>query len=200
MATSIKVKRSAVAGRIPSISDLQLGEIAINTYDGIAYIKKNVSGGESVVPIGVNQSLQNRYQYTATAGQTTFTASYTAPYIDVYLNGIRLVAAVDYTATNGTSVVLANAASANNIIDIVAYNSVTVEIGYANLTSTHVTTALGYNPYNASNPSGFISGITSTNVITALGYTPYNGSTNPNGYVNSSVVPTFGQLYFYSSF
>jgi len=37
--------------------------------------------------------------------------------------------------------------------------------------------------YDASNPSGYISGITSSNVITALGYTPYN-ATNPNGYIS----------------
>ena len=50
------------------------------------------------------------------------------------------------------------------------------------ITSSQVTTALGYTPYNATNPSGYITGITSSNITTALGYTPYN-STNPNGYI-----------------
>ena len=53
------------------------------------------------------------------------------------------------------------------------------------ITSSQVTTALGYTPYNSTNPSGYITGITSGNVITALGYTPYN-STNPSGYITSS--------------
>jgi hypothetical protein len=49
--------------------------------------------------------------FTATAGQTTFSVpSYTVGYIDVYRNGVRLAAA-DYTATNGTTVVLVNAAT-----------------------------------------------------------------------------------------
>jgi len=53
------------------------------------------------------------------------------------------------------------------------------------ITSSMVTTALGYTPYNGSaNPNGFITGITSTMISTALGYTPYNAS-NPNGYVSS---------------
>lgn len=52
------------------------------------------------------------------------------------------------------------------------------------ITSSQVTTALGYTPYNATNPSGYITGITSSNVTTALGYTPYN-STNPSGYISS---------------
>ena len=42
------------------------------------------------------------------------------------------------------------------------------------ITSGQVTTALGYTPYNATNPAGYITGITSGNVTTALGYTPAN--------------------------
>lgn len=53
----------------------------------------------------------------------------------------------------------------------------------SSLTSGNVTTALGYTPYNSSNPSGYITGITSGMVTTALGYTPYN-STNPSGYIS----------------
>lgn len=55
-------------------------------------------------------------QFTATSGQTTFSPpSYTVGYIDVYRNGLRLGAA-DYTATNGTSVVLAVGATAGDLI------------------------------------------------------------------------------------
>lgn len=54
--------------------------------------------------------------FTATAGQTTFsTPSYTVGYIDVYRNGVRLGAA-DFTATNGTTVVLAVGAAAGDLI------------------------------------------------------------------------------------
>lgn len=50
-------------------------------------------------------------EFTATAGQTTFSVpSYTVGYINVFRNGVRLGAA-DFTATSGTSVVLAAAAS-----------------------------------------------------------------------------------------
>lgn len=42
------------------------------------------------------------------------------------------------------------------------------------ITGTMVTTALGYTPYNSSNPAGYISGITSGMVTTALGYAPAN--------------------------
>lgn len=53
---------------------------------------------------------------TATAGQTTFTIpSYTVGYLDVYRNGVRLAAA-DFTATSGTTVVLGTAATAGDTI------------------------------------------------------------------------------------
>jgi len=53
---------------------------------------------------------------TATAGQTTFTpASYTVGYIDVYRNGVKLGAA-DFTASNGTSVVLNAACTAGDLV------------------------------------------------------------------------------------
>jgi len=51
MAQTIKLKRSATQGAVPSTSALALGEIAINTYDGNLFIKKN-DGSESIVTIG----------------------------------------------------------------------------------------------------------------------------------------------------
>ena len=62
------------------------------------------------------------------------------------------------------------------------YNSTNPSGYLTGITSSQVTTALGYTPYNSTNPSGYITGITSANVTGALGYTPYN-STNPNGYI-----------------
>jgi hypothetical protein len=58
---------------------------------------------------------------TATAGQTSFTIpSYTVGYVDVFRNGVRLAAA-DFTATTGTTVVLASAASAGDTITTVSF-------------------------------------------------------------------------------
>lgn len=64
-----------------------------------------------------------RTSFTATGGQTTFTVSYTVGYIEVYLNGVLLNGS-DYTASNGTSVVLAVAAAAGDILETVAFNTV----------------------------------------------------------------------------
>jgi hypothetical protein len=69
----------------------------------------------------VPQATQHRESFTATGGQTSFaTAGYTPQFIDVYLNGVKLAPA-DYTATNGSDVVLASGATASDILEIVAY-------------------------------------------------------------------------------
>ena len=49
MSTLIKLRRSAVAGRVPTTAQLALGELAINTADGKIYIKQDVGGTESIV-------------------------------------------------------------------------------------------------------------------------------------------------------
>ena len=63
--------------------------------------------------------------FTATASQTTFTVSYTVGFVEVFLNGSKLSAA-DFTATNGTSIVLASGAAVGDTLDVVAYATQTV--------------------------------------------------------------------------
>lgn len=53
------------------------------------------------------------------------------------------------------------------------------------ISSGQVTGALGFTPYSATNPSGFISSVTSGMVTAALGFTPYN-ATNPSNYVDQA--------------
>ena len=60
-------------------------------------------------------------EFTATAGQTTFTPpSYTVGYINVYRNG-ALLGTADFTATNGTTVVLASAASSGDLVVVESF-------------------------------------------------------------------------------
>jgi len=81
------------------------------------------------------------FDYTATAGQTTFTGSdndsqtmaYTAGRIDVYLNGSRLNVTDDYVATNGTSVVLEAGAQAGDSLVVVSHGTVNL---VSNITSS----------------------------------------------------------------
>ena len=51
MANTIKIKRSSVSGKVPTTSQLELGELAVNTHDGKLYTKKD-DGTAAVVEIG----------------------------------------------------------------------------------------------------------------------------------------------------
>jgi hypothetical protein len=50
MANTIRLRRSAVAGKAPAIGDLELGELALNTFDGKLYTKKD-NGTASIVEL-----------------------------------------------------------------------------------------------------------------------------------------------------
>ena len=55
MATPIRIKRSAVAGKKPTDGQLQLGELAVNFYDGKIFLKQDTAGvgvGTRIVEVG----------------------------------------------------------------------------------------------------------------------------------------------------
>ena len=67
--SDIRLRRSAVSGSVPSTTDLNLGELAINTYDGKLFLKKDVSGTETVVEVG-----GNKFGTIAVSGQSDVVA------------------------------------------------------------------------------------------------------------------------------
>ena len=71
-----------------------------------------------------------RETFTATAAQTTFAITYDVGYVDVYLNGIKLLNGTDFTATSGTNVVLTVGATVGDIVDLVAYGAFVVANTY----------------------------------------------------------------------
>jgi len=72
----------------------------------------------------VPQATQTRDSFTCTAGQTSFaTGGYTPTFLDVYLNGIFLANGADYTAGNGSDVILTAGAAAGDILEVVAYTT-----------------------------------------------------------------------------
>ena len=79
---------------------------------------------------GAINGTAERTVHTATAGQTTFSATYIAGFVDVYHNGMKLQQAADFTATSGTAIVLTTASTVGDIIDIVGYGVFTVANTY----------------------------------------------------------------------
>jgi hypothetical protein len=115
-----------IASSAPT-SSLNAGDLYFDTTADELKVYK--SGGWAAAGSTVNGT-SNRFEYTATANQTTFTGAdsnsktlaYDAGFIDVYLNGVKL-ANSDYTATSGSSIILGSGAAVNDILMIVAYGT-----------------------------------------------------------------------------
>lgn len=104
MANTVQLKRSATANAVPTTTQLALGELAINTNDGRLYLKKNVSGVESIVEVGSivsgdkvaggalvsNNSIADEGGEIRLAKAVTNTTLSTSVTIDVYQNKLRI--------------------------------------------------------------------------------------------------------------
>lgn len=94
---------------------------------------------QGIIDSSVGPLLSNTFVYTATANQSAFTGAdnnssilnYTANNILVQVNGVIQVTGVDYTATNGSTVTLTDAADSGDAIVISAFNSGNVAFGQA---------------------------------------------------------------------
>tara|TARA_E500000178_G_scaffold7033_1_gene7065 strand:- start:264 stop:2126 length:1863 start_codon:yes stop_codon:yes gene_type:complete len=93
-------------------------------------ISTAISGDVLTITKSGSSAHRTLFKYTATSGQTTFSGSdansntlaYSTGNFDVFLNGV-LLDATDFTASNGTSVVLASGAAASDILSVLAYQT-----------------------------------------------------------------------------
>ena len=99
---------------------LVTGALYFNSTTNKMFVR--TSGGSWTAAGSAVNGTTNRSSYTATANQTTFASVYDVGYVDVYLNGLKLMPA-DFTATDGANIVLASGAAANDTVDIVGYGA-----------------------------------------------------------------------------
>ena len=204
MAQTIKLKRSSTGGAVPSTSSLSLGEVAINTYDGKMYIKKN-DGSDAIVEIGAGngEAVWNSYDYTATSSQTSFsgsdnnseTLSYVPNFLQVFLNGILLDPAVDYAATTGNSIVLTVGASTSDLIQIETFTQIIgtgdILVDTFPVSSTQTAFTLSQDPINKSNISVYVEGVYQESSTYSLSGTTLTLSESPaNGTTVEVVIGT----------
>ena len=83
--------------------------------------------------------VRTRFIYAATAGQTSFSGNDSNSgslayedtlYMDVYQNGGLLKPVTDYAATTGTSVVLTTGATADDVVEMIVYDTFSVANSY----------------------------------------------------------------------
>jgi hypothetical protein len=109
------------------------GAPAAGTAIGVREIPAGSVGGNSVY---------SRTAITATAGQISFAVAYNVGFLEVYFNG-ALLNAIDYTATNGSTVVLTDSAAVGDIVEFITYNVVPVtQVPTATFNSTNLTANL----------------------------------------------------------
>lgn len=112
------------------LSASDYGDVTFNTATN--NLKYYTSGGWQA--IGVANSTSGRFSYLANANglQTNFTGpdeasntlSFTAPYIDVYKNGVKQsLQNNDYSLSGGNTVVFPSALSANDVVEMVTWNA-----------------------------------------------------------------------------
>ena len=97
---------------------------SMKVFDGTVFTEtvSNISG------------VENSTEYTATAGQTTFAADYNVGFVKVFLNGIMLKDA-DFTATNGTSIVLLAGAALDDTVYIQSFGTFELADAYTKVAS-----------------------------------------------------------------
>lgn len=134
--TQIQVRRGTASSWTSTNPTLAAGEIGFESDTGKIKVGTGSATWNSLTYIGAANAIQ--YVYNASAGQTTFsgadangaTLAYTVGAEQVYVNGVLQVRGTDYTATNGTSVVLTTATIASDIVTVIAYGTFTVADTY----------------------------------------------------------------------
>jgi len=151
--------RYRVSATAPSTS-LDVGDLWFDSTNDI--MKVYSSGGFINTGSSVNGTSE-RYTYTVSSSTTTISGNddsgnsleYDSPYIDVYLNGVKMVNGTDVTVTSGTSIVFASpiGASGTDVVDVVTFGTFELanfSINDANDVSTAGVTDGQVLTYNAS--------------------------------------------------
>ena len=142
-----------------------LSSIVTQLTAGTGIVLNQTTGNVTITASGggdADPTTRTTTRFVATASQSSFTVSYSVGYVDVFLNGSKLDS-TEYTATNGTSVSLTTAAAADDIVEIVAYESV----GIVSITSaTQGLDVTGHLETDTFNSSGIV---TAASGIDAIG-------------------------------
>ena len=116
----LKLRRSSVPGKIPDTASIDFGEIAVNTYDGLAFIKKSGSFGEQVITLGSTSgaftgsfsgSFTGSLQGTASQAVSSSYAYTASSAILASASLIATSASYAYTASSAISASLSQTAS-----------------------------------------------------------------------------------------
>lgn len=155
------LKRSNVAGKIPTSGDLLLGEMALNTADVILYTSGTTAN--SILPIGWDRVARTGDTMTGQLNVPTISATtYLNLPIDIYVTGVTYNNANQFTFTNNTG------GTFNTLFNTVTGLTVNGDLTVTGTTSAEILTATT------------VTGLT-TNVNELRFNTAYTGGTTIEG-------------------
>lgn len=99
------------------------GALYFNTVSNTMFV---YSGSSWAAAGSAVNGTAERQEYVATSGQTNFSATYDVGFVDVYLNGSKLIPTTDFTATDGATVILSTGATTGDNVSIIAYGAFNV--------------------------------------------------------------------------
>ena len=187
--STIKLRRSGVAGKTPTIAQLDLGEIALNTHDGRLYIKKEVSGVQSIVGLyGSPVSEESIYidSYTGNNTQVDFALSYIPKddqYVYVSINGVQQH--VSEYSLSGSTITFTSAPLSTDEVEIRTHDTITSSVAvrdyqqyvYSGLSSATQVTGADDNSvvlaYDVGKVEVYANGV---RLVDGLDYTATNGT------------------------
>jgi hypothetical protein len=134
--TQLQQRRGTAASWTSTNPTLAAGEIGFESDTGKFKIGNGSTAWASLAYSAGATAVT--YLFNATASQTTFsgadanglTLAYTVGAEQVYLNGVLQVRGSDYTATNGTSIVLTSGALVSDVLNVIAYSAMTITDTY----------------------------------------------------------------------
>lgn len=142
MPNTVRMKRSSVAAKVPATTDLQLGELAINTVDGRLYSKKNVSATDSIIEFLSTDSAFKTNVKAATTAAITLSGAQTIDGVSCVAGDRVLVKNQGAPAENGIYIVQTGSWTRSTDADVaadIAGAVVTAAFGTANGGITYMT-------------------------------------------------------------
>ena len=126
--------------------------------------------------LGNPNTIRTTTRFTATSGQTSFSVTYNVGYVDVFQNGVKLDG-TEFTATDGSNVVLTTGAIVNDIIEFVAYTGVGLVNSTLTTRSTNrVTATSGQTTFPVSYAIGYVDVFLNGNKLDGTEFTATDGS------------------------
>ena len=195
-------KTIAVSGQSDVVADSATDTLTLAAGSGMTIATNASSDTITFTSSGTTtqSAVFTEFIFTPSSSTTTFTGSdansntlsYTVGAVDVFLNGIKLQPTTDFTASNGSSIVLVNAAGSGDVLQINAYTQV---IGFGDsslseLSGDGTTTAftIAANPNNENNTQVYIDGVYQEKATYSVSGTTLTFSTAPANGTSIEVV------------